>query len=467
VSLFQQYKRNDLKEQYSSIVFVTKSHRQRQLRHVTGHDRSDSKIKKAGFLHAVFHDESGSLGKDAKYVDQFADKQRKENRKALYQMQRRAAWLLPEERVGNCRWTVQRLDRPVELTRHSEGHASYAGLQTCGSVWSCPICAKRVSEQRRSEMNHVLSWAREQKHRVKMLTLTSRHTRADLLADQLSSMKRALRLLRQRREWRKLKTNYLVGSIVATEITHGRNGWHTHFHIILILKDECDQLLNGLQPPWMKCLNSCGLSGQSRYAFNIQDAHKVGEYISKWGAAEEMVLAHVKKGGNGGRNPFQLLRDFTFDRDIRAGELFKEFSKVFKGTRQLIWSDGLKQFAGVDEIDDGEAAAGEDQQLEELVAFIDHREWVGDGSRKGVRTRRLRVLEAAERSAEAARLQISIGLPDDEPEDSSVLDDDPPFIVNTQKTVFKTVREHIENHSEQENEHGTKFKPSSGGSITF
>ncbi len=438
---------------------------------MTGHDRSEDSVKKAGYLSAVFNDETVSLGKDAKKVGRSVETARKDYRKSLFQMQRRAAWLMPDQRVGNCRWTVQRRDRPIELTRHAEGQASYAGLQTCGSVWNCPICARRVSEQRRGEMNHVLAWAREQGHQVQMLTLTSRHTLADDLSVQLGKMKHALRKMRQRRDWRRLRSEALVGNIVATEVTYGRNGWHVHFHMILVLKcGGGDQLLD-LKPAWLRSLQSVGLSGEGRYAFHVQDAQQTGEYVTKWGAAEEMVLSNVKKGGNGGRNPFQLLRDFTFDRDAPAGELFKHFAKVFKGTRQLIWSDGLKDLAGVDDVGDGEAAASEDQQLEEMVALIDHAQWIGDGSRKGVRSRRVRVLEAAERSGEEARIEIAIGLPDDEPEDANVIDDDidisERFMLNSFEPVSETVPEHTENHTVQESEHVPQFEPSSKGSITF
>lgn len=374
----------------------------------------------------------GALGIDAKYVVGTPDATAQKSRKTRYQMQRRAAWLLPQHRVGKCRWTVQCRDKPVELTRHAEGYASYAGLQTCGSVWSCPICASRISEQRRGEMNHVLAWAREEGHMVRMLTLTCRHGQGDSLAAQLAGMKAALRKLRQRKAWRKVKAVALVGSITATEVTHGSHGWHTHFHIILILrhepqpwKDRKGQIVDpwgALSDAWVDCLATERLGAVARYAFQVQAADQAGEYVAKWGAAEEIALQGKKRAKGGGRTPFELLHDFTFERDKAAGRRFVEFSKVFKGARQLVWSDKLKELAGVDEIEDEEAAG--DGEGDEMVALIDHRQWVGDGWHKGVRTRRVRVLEAAERSNEAARLQIAIGTEDEEPEYAGVIDDE-------------------------------------------
>ena len=404
---------------------------------------------------------NGALVIDAKYIGRFsesADKFAQARRKKTYQMQRRAAWLLPDERVSNCRWTVQRIDKPVELTRHAEGYASYAGLQTCGSVWSCPVCARRVSEQRRAEMNHVLQWARSEKFSVKMMTLTSRHTKNDSLDDQLASMKAALTKLRQRRDWKGIKKDYLVGNIVATEVTHGQAGWHVHFHIILILGNDDDgdaispARLKKLSNAWLSSLRAVGLDGVAKHAFRIDSADAVGEYITKWGAAEEMVLSNEKKGRGGGRNPFQLLHDFTFERDKKAGQKFIEFSNVFKGARQLVYSNGLKKMAVVDEMNDEEAAS--DGEGDELVALINHVEWVGemtadgdwleDGER-GVRTRRVRVLEAAERSPEEARRLIFSGPEDDEPDFACVVDETD-FVVQENGTVKED--EHCEIQSE-------------------
>ena len=45
--------------------------------------------------------------------------------------------------------------------------------------------------------------------------------------------------LRQRREWRAIKP-MLVGTVSATEVTHGAAGWHVHFHEIAFVQAETE-----------------------------------------------------------------------------------------------------------------------------------------------------------------------------------------------------------------------------------
>jgi hypothetical protein len=53
-----------------------------------------------------------------------------------------------------------------------------------------------------------------------------------------------------------------------------------------------------------------------------------------------LTKGHVKKGKQGGLTPFDLLR-LSVD-DPKYGKLFQEFALAFKGSRQLMWSRGLK-----------------------------------------------------------------------------------------------------------------------------
>lgn len=346
---------------------------------------------------------AGGLGSNAKYVGRSPAQ---ELRKSLFYQQRHAAKLLPKERVGNCRWSVQRKDRPVEV-HLEDGRASYAGLQTCGSVWLCPVCSRKISEVRRTELNDLLSWSRDQGFFPVMLTLTARHSREDALADQLARMKSAKRRLRQRRDWKNLKDR-IVGTVTATEVTHGeRAGWHTHFHEIIVVRasseDEAVSLVQTLRNGWLVSLATEGLDGIAERAFQVQGAAAAGNYVGKWGAAEEVALAGQKKGRTGGRTAAQLLHDSSMG-DERAGQLWQEFGRAFKGSRQLVWSNGFKKLIGIEEVDD--EAAAEDRESD-LVGLIDYETWRGSPFFPGARSRRVRILEAAE-TRDSLRLQSTI-----------------------------------------------------------
>lgn len=353
----------------------------------------------------------------------------KEKRENLWSLQRTAANLLypkgtaKEEikGVGTCRWAAHanspRID--VMMTSYAKSdskRASYAGLQTCGEVWRCPCCGQRISQTRRDEMNHLMAWARSNGHFVRMVTLTSRHGASDTLKDMLVGMKEAKQSFHSRRDYKRLRAEGLIGVVTATEVTHGKNGWHVHFHMILIVKSRfwADYVAD-LGDAWRASLRGRGLDGNAA-AFDCSNADRAGRYIAKWGAAEELTLGTRKEGREGGRTPLQLLQDAA-DGDKRAAALWIQFTQDFYRRQQLVWSRGLKALIGLDEIDDAEAATDEtqDEQVQDdlPITSFDRYEW-----RTWARNRRTQILDAAEEGGAAAVWALK--------PDGPLIDDEPP-----------------------------------------
>lgn len=338
----------------------------------------------------------GPLDTNAKSVDRRKrNTSRKQSRMDRFRWQRHAACLLGGKgRVGLCRYTVVSETEGVDVVRSTYGddpsvYAHYEGLQTCGSVWDCPCCAARISETRRSELNRLLAWARAQNYTIQMITLTARHGRTDRLARLLGDMKKAKQRWGQTRAYRRIKP-VLIGSVTATEVTGGgAHGWHPHFHIIVITREEVD--LNSLRDAWLSSLSWAGLDGTGA-GWRVQDATEAGNYMAKWGAAEELTMG-AKKRGRGGMTPTQLLASSCDEGDVQAGRLWREYSAAFKGRRQLVWSRGLKRLALIDEVEDIEAASNEAQadQAEAGRDNVSTSAW-----NAGARRRRGRILDAAE-----------------------------------------------------------------------
>lgn len=302
----------------------------------------------------------------------------------------------------------------VELRAYEGGErrASFRGLQTCGSVWLCPVCSRRISERRRGELNAALAWARAEGLWPVMLTLTARHGLHDDLVDQLDAMKRAKRRLRQRREWRAVQ-GAIAGTVTATEVTHGGAGWHTHFHEVVLVRAASEAaavaLFEGMGATWLACLRGVGLDGLEAHAWQVQGAGAVGSYVAKWGAAEELTLSGRKAARGKGRTPLQLLAA-AHGGDGEAAALWRAYGLAFKGRRQLVWSPGLRMLVGLDDVSDEEAAAEGGEEAEapvpELVAVIGADEWCGRPGVWGVRRRRAQILDAAERGGAAAVLEL-------------------------------------------------------------
>ena len=318
------------------------------------------------------------------------------HRLALWAAKRKAAELVRDvdetggvrlSKCGYCAFTAQ-------VTLNANTHAdetvsgSIGGVISCGNVWACPVCSRRISAQRADELNALLAWARSEGHAVAMVTTTFRHDRSMTCSWSVDALKRAHKRLVQSKGWRKLP---LVGHVVATEITHGQAaGWHPHGHRLVILRGtpaEAQASLEALREGWLGCLAREGLTGNA-HAWQVQPASAAGDYVAKFGAAEELTLGDKKAGRSGARTPWQLLADAR-DGDARAGRLFQDYAAAFKGKRQLQWSHGLKAKAGIAEAVEAE---GEEKPQRRVV-----REWHGSSEEwRAARRRRCAMIAAVE-----------------------------------------------------------------------
>lgn len=343
----------------------------------------------------------GPVRSNVKSVDHA---RREDRRLAGYKAKKTAANILIKQgdklerlgvRVSHCRY-VSRAEQ-VTLDRQGET-ARFDGLKSCNSVWCCAICSARISAGRRDELNALLAAARAEGLAAVMLTLTASHKRGMILSAWLAAFKDAKRTLRQRREWRALKGAF-VGSVTATEVTHSEaNGFHPHLHEILLFNgSEAEALaaVEGLRAAWLASLTGQGLSG-NEHAFQVQPATAAGEYVAKFGAAEELTLDQAKRGRKGSRTPWQILDDAGDAENPKAkrdGAIWTEFAAAFIGRRQLVWSPGLKARFGIDEIEDAEIPEGETAEPVEVL-----RAWLGKSDEwRRARRRSVALLSAAER----------------------------------------------------------------------
>jgi hypothetical protein len=254
----------------------------------------------------------------------------------------------------------------VSVWRVAESRtAHYKGLQTCASVWACPVCSSKISEKRRAELQLAITSHKAAGGEVYLLTLTNRHARRDNLGELLSGQAKALgyfmRGSKSSKKW--FDSLGSIGTVRAWEVTHqDANGWHPHFHILVFGKAglELGQLQHDGFTLWANCCRLAKLEQPSEaHGLSLQDGEYAAKYVGKWGLDYEMTKGHQKKAKTGGATPFDLLRRVLADsRDAKSRALFAEFALTFKGRRQLVWSKGLKARFAVDETSDEELAEG-------------------------------------------------------------------------------------------------------------
>lgn len=295
--------------------------------------------------------------------------------------------ILPDSRTAKC-LRIRSVGSDIQVWRSiSHATATYGGLQTCGSVWTCPVCNAKISERRRHELLAAMNMHKSQGGSVYLLTLTTPHQRGDDLAQLLKNQQKALESFLRDRQVRAVFSQMgYIGQVRALEVTHGRksgsnNGWHPHFHILQFCKvsanpvDMKDWQVR-LYLRWAVYCEKAGL-GIPTYAHGIKldDGSQAAKYVTKWGLENEMTKGHSKKAKLGGETPFDLLRSAQADNsDIQARALFAEFARCFKGKRQLSWSNGLKSLFNQVEKTDSELASEQDDQAI-LLGLLNPEQW--------------------------------------------------------------------------------------------
>lgn len=300
-----------------------------------------------------------------------------------FAMQSAARAILPKTRTANClRLRVRGQD--VQVWRSTEyGTASYSGLQTCGSVWACPMCAAKIAERRRAELIGAMTAHRASGGTMLLLTLTTPHQRSDDLGQLLERQAKALQRFWADKAVRGVfEAMGVLGHVKALEVTHGRkspqnNGWHPHYHVLLFAGSGVDlarfdgpQLRDWavrLYLRWSALCVRAGLGVPSfEHGLKLHDGSKAAAYASKWDLEDEMTKGHTKRAIHG-ETPFDFLRSFLADRtDTQAAALFREFAERFKGKRQLRWSPGLKARFAIEDVTDEQLA----ERVEEGAEYL-------------------------------------------------------------------------------------------------
>jgi Replication protein len=283
-----------------------------------------------------------------------------------FHLQNIVAKILPKSRTAKC-LRLRAHGQQIKVWKSVEfDTAHYSGLQTCSSVWACPVCAAKVAERRRAELLSAIAVHKARGGSVHLITLTSPHQRGDVLAKLLEQQSKAIK-----RFWNDRVTKAVmvemgyVGQVRALEVTHGRksaknNGWHPHFHVLLFTgvgTDSVQQRMDWqlrLHGVWARACSYAELGVPSlEHGLKLDNGQKASSYVTKWGLEDEMTKSHIKKGRAGGETPFDFLRALSQDSsDTQAAALFREFVEAFKGKRQLVWSKGLKKSLAVEDVTD-------------------------------------------------------------------------------------------------------------------
>lgn len=277
-----------------------------------------------------------------------------DSRIVRWQLQREARALLPNERVAFCMRRVRATTVDVLYSpKHQTAH--YGGLMVCGSVWLCPLCAAKIAERRRIELEQAIARCIENGGVVYLTTYTIAHKRYDNLSDLLHSFLAARKRAKQGRAAQELRKKFgVIGTVSVREVTWSKlNGWHPHCHELVFFSAEINTEVYAevLRNQWKRAAEHEGLS-MNEHGFSMERTYgAVADYIAKfgreplhasWGTAAELTKAHLKHGHDEWHlTPFAMLWHISKGCE-ELKPVFIEYARWFKGKHQLVWSANLR-----------------------------------------------------------------------------------------------------------------------------
>jgi hypothetical protein len=286
--------------------------------------------------------------------------------------------LLPKHRVSQClrRWIPGA--KCLEV-RYSEKHkrAHYGNLVQCAGVWVCPLCSSKITERRRVELEEALvksTW------RGIMITFTFQHNRVDKLAELQKDFAAGRRCLRMGGWWKRFSKRWgIIGTITATEVTYGlAAGWHLHTHELYLVENlpETQELKKELSDRFRGIMQNLGRYVSSEIGVHVRATDRAAaDYISKWGAANELTKSIVKAGQGEHYNPFELLYLYGAEGSKWAGDAFIEFAEAMKGVNQIRWSPGLRNRLGLGAVVSDQELVERPEEFDIVMARLRYDQW--------------------------------------------------------------------------------------------
>lgn len=329
-----------------------------------------------------------------------------------FALQAKARDLMPEHRVGWCMRRFRGETARVGIVQAKKRSSAYFnGLMRCGRVWVCPVCAAKISETRRTELNDLLLAARVvvfsnnpnipdnyyPRWFMTMLTYTIQHKPNESAVEVLARLDQAWKR-HWSGEWAQnfRKRFYVVGTLRALEMTHGAEGWHPHYHMLQFHDSWLREKIGtapDFQPSQPEMLNLARIHWSDSalkvggYADpTIGVALSVGEVayypikadaerdLKRWGMTSEITKQTVKRGKAENRSLTDLLIDAAKG-DQLAAEFWREGTSALEGHKQLEPSKGLWIMLGRRLKSEEEAAEDEPDAGDRELASLTWESW--------------------------------------------------------------------------------------------
>lgn len=276
----------------------------------------------------------------------FNEKRRFINEK--YEQRRYLRRLLRGTRCATCGRAVNNAVG-VGLYWSQEHGARYSGLQSCGSVWCCPVCNAKIQAQRLIEVKKALEFARDNGYSVIFATHTVRHDRKQSLVDVRDMAANIWRKCRSHQAVKKLFKRFgSKGYLRAQEVTYGdANGWHVHYHAYYFLRggmtqSDVDSFGAAYAANWIKTAADNGYTAPTeenqRFELvkldNQADLLKASQYCTSTKTADLRSAAHEVTDSQSKFGKIIEHNDGSFNLHMNFWDMLRAYSDLKRSERK-------------------------------------------------------------------------------------------------------------------------------------
>ncbi|WP_406843559.1 protein rep [Flavobacterium soyae] len=223
-------------------------------------------------------------------------------------------------RIQFCGYAVNaNLNQPIKLCRNDKGGLFFNGVANCGGYWRCPVCALKISENKKELLSGLIGAHQSKDLSIGFLTLTVRHSKFDTLKKTLDKISNNYRKFQQSRFWKSDKG--IIGQVKTLEITYSdNNGWHPHLHILYFYNNsdgkQNEKFQKEVLKRWVSFRDNNSLIKAQNQKMLTND---ISDYMAKYDITSEMTKGQIKSSK--GLTPFTALAK------IACGDYSDEFEK--------------------------------------------------------------------------------------------------------------------------------------------
>jgi hypothetical protein len=229
------------------------------------------------------------------------------------------------------------------------------GVQSCGSIWACPVCAAKIRERRADDISRGALAHMAVGGSIYMATLNARHRIGRRLAPLLPTVIGGFRqkLISGRRG----SPNVRPSGSSARSAPPGSptaDGWHPHLHVLVFCQGTPDpadlaRAIDRWGRAWREWTAQHGFDASPARGVPrepVVNAGQAAEYVAKLqdgkDVGRELFRGDLTAGRAGSLLPFELLEHVRATGDVDALDVWHEFEHATFGRRAIEWSRGLR-----------------------------------------------------------------------------------------------------------------------------